>query len=149
MPGSGSGFTDLTSLVNVIQQGNQIATQILAALRSGATSSGPYNFGTIAWGAGSLATSGTIILTENQDILAHITSAFFSNGSAGGSITASININGTPITGLNNIVINTTGSANASGLNTVTPGSVVSVVLTSPVGTVSDGGVLTVKGVVG
>lgn len=146
---SGSGAPNLTGLVNTIQQGNQILTQILAALRAGLPNSTGYNFGTISFGAGRTAAAGTITLTENQPVLAHITSVFFSNGSSGGSITASVQINGVAVTGLSAVVINGTGQANASGLNAVAAGSVVTVVFSSPTGTISDGGAITVAGVVG
>lgn len=105
-----------------------------------------YTFGTISWGGGAVAANGTITITGNQDIAGHILSAYYSNGSGGGSITANVQINGVSVTGLSAVTINSGTHTNASGANAVAAGNTVAVILTAVSGTISDGGFVTISG---
>lgn len=118
--------------------------ELLATALSGSA----YTFGTVSFGAGSTAANGTITFTLDQPVAAHVLKVTFSNGSAGGSITATVEVNGTPVTGLSAVVVNATGTATATGANEVTAGSAVTLVLSAASGTIEDGGAITISGTI-
>src|ERR1035437_8294360 len=100
----------------------------------------------VARGAGSIAQPGTISLVDGLYQASVITSMNYNNGALGGSITPSASINGTPITGLSSVAVNSAGSATATGNNTISAGGTLTLALSSLVGAISDGGVITLEG---
>ncbi len=111
--------------------------------------SGPnaFSYGTVAFGAGAVLADGTVVISLHQEYASHILLAAYNNGTGGGSTSLTVEIDGTPITGLSAITVNTAGSANASGANAVAAGShTVELVFASTSGTISDGGAVTLSG---
>jgi collagen type I/II/III/V/XI/XXIV/XXVII alpha len=110
---------------------------------SGAAGTG-YTFGTLSWGGGAIAQDGTITITLDQEAAAHILQMVFYNGPGGGSTIADVKINGTDVTGLSAVTIDTSGTASASAANAVPAGATITVVLTGSTNVVD--GALTISG---
>ena len=139
-------FLDSSTGVPVNFPGNtcQIAMTIPAAFVVDPLAGSAYSFGTISFGAGAVAQNGTITVTLDQDINAHLLKASFSNGSGGGTINAAVVVNGTTASGFGAIGI--VGTGDVSGSIEVAAGSVVTVVFSGAAGTLSNGGALTLSG---
>jgi hypothetical protein len=135
------------ALVNFPGNTCQVAMTIPARFVSDPGAGSSYTYGTISWGAGSVATNGTIVLNGNLDASAHALLATFSNGSGGGSIVADVQCNGTSVAGWGSVTIAATGTVALAPPGVETPeGSAMMVVFFDAAGTISDGGFLTLSG---
>lgn len=162
-PGAGMSITQvLTDMLNSVDEfvlpGPDSATQqAIATLQqavslipplpmqtteAGGVSGSPFSY-TVAWGAGSVANTGTIEIEGDFQSACHILGVAFDNGIAGGTIDAGFQISGTLVTGLSAVVNNGTGTAMATALNGALPGDTLQIVLGTPTGTISDGGFFT------
>jgi hypothetical protein len=115
-------------------------TQTIAQSPSGSA----YTFGTISFGAGSVAQPGTITITLDQDVNAHLLEVNYTNGSGGGTIDAAVHVNGSTLAGFGAIAI--TGAGSLTGSGEVPAGSSMTVVFTNASGTLGDGAAITFSG---
>jgi hypothetical protein len=92
-------------------------------------------------------TNGVVTFAGYQDVAAHVLTAYFSNGGTG-SIVAEVQNNGTDITGMAAITINTTGSVTATGLNDILVGNSLTGTLSAFSGTLGAGAFFQLSGTV-
>lgn len=131
-----------------IEDLNTLVALALARAQSAAGASAsfhglPFTYGTLAWGAGTVAQNGTIAMEGYAQLPSHVLGVAFNNGAGGGSITGNFQINGTSITGLSAVVNNGSGISDASGANALPADGVLRVVLSSATGVIADGGYFT------
>jgi hypothetical protein len=89
------------------------------------------------WEASTATYGGTFTYTQYAAQAGSVLSLAAIVGGNGGSITTSININGTPVTGINAVTVNsaTTQIFTATGANTYSVGAKITLVLTIASGT--------------
>lgn len=122
------------------------ATGVTGATGATGTFSGkPYTFGVIP-SAESMIPS-VVTFSGHQEIDANVLVAYFSNGGTN-SIVAEIQNNGTDITGMAAITINTTGSVTATGSNDILVGNTLTATLSASSGTLGEGAYLQLSGTV-
>ena len=129
---------------NLCQIGMTIPAAFVLEVLTSLPSGSAYTFGTISFGAGAVAQNGTITITLDQDVDAHLLEASYSNGPGGGTIDAAVVVNGSTAAGFGSITIEGTGDVTGSA--EVPAGSVLQVVFTDASGTISDGGAITLSG---
>lgn len=95
---------------------------------------------TFSWGGGAVVLAGTYVFTGYAGRAGTVDALTYNVGTAGGSFAANVRINGTSVTGLSAVTVNssTTASTSASGANTVAAGDRIDVVLSSLSGSPTD-----------
>ena len=100
-----------------------------AAWRSASAVSGEAFSYTLAWGAGSLAQNGTIVLEGFAQAASHILGVHWENGVGAGSIAGAFQIGTINITGLSAVTNNGTGTTTATAANALSVGGSLRTVL--------------------
>lgn len=119
VPASGGGTT------NFLRADGSWSPAGSAGPESGALVIAP----TIGWEASTLVYAGTFTFTEYAEQAGSIARLRASVGGSGGSITATVSINGTPVTGLNAVTVNAAQTFTATGGNTYIIGDKITLVL--------------------
>lgn len=96
---------------------------------------------TVNWAAGTITQAGTYIVSATAPFAMTINSIDTSVGTTGGSFSASVQINGTSVGGLNAVAVNNAAKTNtpATGANAVLAGAMVALVISNVSGTPSGG----------
>jgi hypothetical protein len=106
---------------------------------TGATgATGPIKFGpTIGWSATSSVFADTFVYTQAAEVAGTIVSLKAAVGGNAGSITATVSINGTPVTGISGVTVNSssTQTFTATAANTFSQGDRITLVLVIASGT--------------
>lgn len=102
---------------------------------------------TLPWAQGAVVEDGTITLVGYAPYAGTISALTYNVGDASGSFSVAIKINGTNVTGLSAVTVNsaTTASTSASGANTFSAGDVITAVISSTSGSPANG-FLTLRG---
>jgi hypothetical protein len=100
---------------------------------------------TLNWAQAAVVANGTVIYTTYAPYAGTIAALKYSNGSAGGSFTANVRINGTSVTSLSAVNVASASSATATGANTFVAGDTIDVVISAVSGTPTDA-YLTIRG---
>ena len=110
---------------------NVILAQILAVMTTGINVSPSPNVATLAWQSDAAVSSGTYTFTQYAPLGGSITSLQATVGPNGGSLTATVEINGTPVVGIDGVTVNTgaTQSFVATGDNVYSVGATITLVL--------------------
>ena len=92
---------------------------------------------TIGWEAATAVYGGTFTYTQYAAQAGTVLSLRATVGGSGGSITATLNINGTPVTGINGVTVNSSGTQTftATGANSYAIGATITLVLAIASGT--------------
>jgi hypothetical protein len=104
---------------------------IVAALKAGITVTPQPSGPTIGWASSSSVYSGTFTFTQFAPSAGTVSSLEAIVGNNGGAITTTVNIDGSPVTGINGVTVNsgTTQSFAATADNAYSEGSVITLVL--------------------
>lgn len=125
----------------------QIAMTIPAGFVLDPGAGSTYVYGTVAFTSGAVANDGTIVVAPIQEVDSHMMGVLFSNGSSGGSMTIEVRNNGTAVTGLGAVVVNSSGSITLDSPGFEIPqNSTVDLVVTDATGTIDNGGFVTPYG---
>jgi hypothetical protein len=125
----------VNSLVAIVEPSSGDTSKFVFAKIAGSHVPGNVAF-TIDFSQGAVVANGTIIPIRKSPYPFTITSLDYEVGSAAGSFTVAIQINGTNVTGLSAVAVSsaTTANAVATALNTVATGDKVSAVITGVTG---------------
>jgi hypothetical protein len=95
---------------------------------------------TLTWGGGAVVANGTYIFTLYAGAAGTINALSYNVGTAAGSFICNVRINGSSVTGLSAVTVNsgTTASTNATAANTYSAGDKIDVVISSTSGSPTD-----------